>query len=152
MNTAANEHVVTFERVINAPRALVWQAWTDPEHAKQWWGPEGCTTPIFEADVRPGGRLYVESSYGGTIVRIEAVYEEVVEIERLVTVGSLSSDGVRLMDTRRVVTFEDDGQKTKITLRQTFYNLGEGGAEAAGGTQAGLKQHFDRLEEYLARQ
>jgi len=148
MNTT-DEHALTFERVINAPRALVWQAWTDPKHAAQWWGPEGCTTRVFEVDLQAGGRFHVESEYGGTIIRIEAVYEEVVELERLVTVGSLARDGVRLMDTRRVVTFEEDGGKTKITLQQSFYNLGEGGAEAVAGTRAGLKQHFDRLESYL---
>jgi uncharacterized protein YndB with AHSA1/START domain len=149
MNTTTNEHALTFERVINAPRALVWQAWTDPKHAAQWWGPEGCTTRVFEVDLRVGGRFHVESEYGGAIMRIEAIYEEVVQLERLVTVGSLACEGVRLMDTRRVVTFQEDGGKTKITIQQTFYNLGEGGAEAAAGTKAGLEQTFDRLEAYL---
>jgi uncharacterized protein YndB with AHSA1/START domain len=151
VNTAASESVLTFERVIDAPRTLVWQAWTEPKHAAQWWGPAGCTVPVFEADLRPGGRLRIDVDYGGAITRIEGVYEEVVELERLVTVGSLARNGVKLFDTRRVVTFEEDGSKTKITLHQTFYNLGDEGLDAIAGAQAGMKQHFDRLEEYLPR-
>lgn len=152
MNTTADEHALTFERVINAPRALVWQAWTDPKHAAQWWGPAGCTTLVFETDLRPGGHLRIDLDFGGAIGRIECVYEEVVELERLVTVGSLARDGARLMDTRRVVTFEEDGNKTKITLRQTFYNVTEDGLDSVTGAHAGMKQQFDRLEEYLRRQ
>jgi uncharacterized protein YndB with AHSA1/START domain len=152
MNTAANETTLTFERVISAPRTLVWQAWTDPKHAAQWWGPAGCAVPVFEADLRPGGRFRIDIDYAGATTRIEGVYEEVVELERLVSVGSLARNGVKLMDARRAVTFEEDGGKTKITLRQTFYNLAALGAEAVAGTQEGMEQYFDRLEEYLLRQ
>jgi uncharacterized protein YndB with AHSA1/START domain len=151
MSTTANENVLTFERVINAPRALVWQAWTDPKHAAQWWGPAGCSTSAFESDLRPGGRLHIELAFAGTIGIIEAVYEEVVELERLVTVGSLARDGVRLLDTRRVVTFEENGGKTKVTVQQSFYNVDELGADSVAGAREGLKQQFDRLEEYLLR-
>lgn len=151
MSTTANENVLTFERVINAPRALVWQAWTDPKHAAQWWGPIGCTTSVFESDLRPGGRLHIELAFAGTIGVLDAVYEDVVELERVITVGSLAQDGVRLMDTRRVVTFEDDGDKTKITLRQSFSNVDERGADSVAGAKEGVKQTFDRLAEYVRR-
>ncbi len=152
MNTAADQNMLTFERVINAPRTLVWQAWTDPKHAAQWWGPAGCTVLLFEADLRPGGRFRIDGDYGGTTTRLEGVYEEVVELERVVTVGSFMRDGVRLMDSRRVVTFEEDGNKTKITLCQTFYNVTPEGADSAAGARQGMPQLFDRLEEYLQRQ
>lgn len=151
MNSVANETTLTFERVINAPRALVWEAWTDPKHAAQWWGPAGCTTLVFEADLRPGGSFRIDIESDGAVTRIEGVYEEVSQLERLVTVGSLARDGVKFMDSRREVTFEEDGGKTRITLRQTFYNLGAQGSDAVAGTQQGMQEYFDRLEEYLQR-
>lgn len=151
MNTAT-ENTLTFERVIDAPRTLVWQAWTDPKHASQWWGPNGCTVPLFEADRRPGGRFRIDVKFGDSMTRIEGVYEEVVELERVVTYGSLACDGIRLFDSRRAVTFEDVGGKTKVTLVQTFYNMAPEGTAAMANTQAGMKQHFDRLEEHLRRQ
>jgi uncharacterized protein YndB with AHSA1/START domain len=149
MNTADDENMLTFERVINAPRTLVWQAWTDPKHASQWWGPAGGEVLVFEADLRRGGRFRIDVDYGGTTTRIEGVYEDVVALERLVSVASLARNDVKLMDSRRVVTFEDDGDKTRITLCQAFYNLTAEGAEAVTGTREGMKQHFDRLEEHL---
>lgn len=149
MNTAANQNTLTFERVINASRTLVWRAWTDPKHASKWWGPAGCTVTLFEADLRPGGRYRIDIDYGGAITRIEGVYEEVAELERVVTVVSFARDGVRLMDSRRVVTFEEDGNKTRITLCQTFYNVTPEGADSVAGARQGMQQHFDRLEEYL---
>jgi len=151
MSTTTNDHELTIERVINAPRAVVWHAWTDPKHAAQWWGPAGCTTQAFESDLRPGGRLHIELAFGEIVGVIETVYEEVVEFERVITVGSLLRDGVRLFDTRRIVTFEEIGGKTKIIVQQSFYNIDELGSESAAGAKEGLKQQFDRLEEYLQR-
>lgn len=152
MNAAANENVLTVERVVNAPRALVWQAWTDPMHARQWWGPDGCTVPVFESDLRPGGHFRIDLDFGGVIGRIEGIYEEIVELERLVTVASLAQNGVKVRDSRRIVTFEDDGAKTKNTLQQTFYNVAPEGEVAIAGAKEGMKQQYDRLEAHLNRQ
>jgi uncharacterized protein YndB with AHSA1/START domain len=151
MKTAPGETVLTFVRVVNAPRTLVWRAWTDPKHAAQWWGPDGCTTPVFEADLRPGGRLRIDMDHDGDTYSVEGVYEEVVEPERVVHVGRLERDGMKLFDARMAVTFEEDGGKTTITVRQTLYNLGARAGDALAGAQEGWKQHFDRLEEYLRR-
>src|SRR4029079_8753997 len=50
---------VTLTRIIDAPRALVWAAWTEPEHMAPWWGPHRFTTPVCEMDVRPGGKMLI---------------------------------------------------------------------------------------------
>jgi uncharacterized protein YndB with AHSA1/START domain len=152
MKTSADETVLTFSRVINAPRTLVWQAWTDPKHAAQWWGPDGCTTPVFEADLRPGGHLRIDFHHDGEIYCVEGVYEEVVEFERVVQVGSFERGGVKMHDGRMDVTFEEDGGKTRITIRHTLYNLGAQAGDFMAGAQEGWKQHFNRLEEYLRRE
>lgn len=149
MKTAGNEELITFERLVDAPRNIVWQAWTDPKHAAQWWGPDGCRVLAFEADLRPGGRLRIEIEHLGEITRIEGIYEDVVELERLVTFGSLARSGVKLCDSRRVVTFEEVDGKTAIVLQQTFFNLAPDADDIAAGAKAGMKQHFDRLENYL---
>ncbi|HYT14944.1 MAG TPA: SRPBCC domain-containing protein, partial [Burkholderiales bacterium] len=54
-----NERTVVITRVFDAPRELVWRAWTDPRHMAQWWGPQGFTNPVCEMDVRPGGALRI---------------------------------------------------------------------------------------------
>ncbi|MBV8490366.1 MAG: SRPBCC domain-containing protein, partial [Candidatus Eremiobacteraeota bacterium] len=116
MKTVDNEPSVFFERVVNAPRALVWEAWTDPKHARHWWGPDGCTVVGFEADLRQGGSFRIDIEFGGSVTTIGGIYEDVVDRERLVTLGDFTRAGVKLCDTRRVVTFEDAGDKTKVTL------------------------------------
>jgi uncharacterized protein YndB with AHSA1/START domain len=151
MKTVDNENELTFERVVNAPRPLVWQAWTDPKHASQWWGPDGCTVLLFEADRRPGGRFRIEAEYLGSVTILEGVYEEVVELARLVTVGSFVRGDVKLCDTRRVVTFADADGKTAIVIRQTFFNVAPEAGDMLAGTKAGLNQSFDRLEADLRR-
>lgn len=72
-------------RVFDAPRVLVFTAWTDPEHMAQWWGPHGFTNPVCEMDVRPGGaHRIVMRGPDGVEYPIKGVYLEVVEPERLV--------------------------------------------------------------------
>jgi uncharacterized protein YndB with AHSA1/START domain len=151
MKAIDDEAGLSFERIVNAPRMLVWQAWTDPKHAKQWWGPAGCTVPVFEADLRPGGRFRIDIEFHDSLTRIEGMYEEVIEPERLVTVGAFVRDGVKLCDTRRIVTFEEADGKTAIAIQQSFFNLSPEAEGMAAGARAGMDQHFDRLEAYLQR-
>jgi uncharacterized protein YndB with AHSA1/START domain len=77
------ELVIT--RVFDAPRELVWKAWTDPKHIAQWWGPKGFTTRVEQMDFRPGGIWrYVMCSPDGTEYPVNGVFREVVPSERIV--------------------------------------------------------------------
>ncbi|HEX4014625.1 MAG TPA: SRPBCC domain-containing protein [Candidatus Cybelea sp.] len=151
MKTDGKDEVLTFQRVVDAPRPIVWQAWTDPKHAAKWWGPAGATVPVFEADLRTGGSFRIEIEHSGNTSRVEGIYEEIVEPERLVTSGSLTRNGTKLCDTRRIVTFEDDNGKTAIAVQQTFFNLAPEAGDMSGGTKAGMEEYFDRLEAHLRR-
>jgi uncharacterized protein YndB with AHSA1/START domain len=53
------ERELVITRVFDAPRELVWKAWTDPKHVAQWRGPKDCTNPVCELDVRPGGAILI---------------------------------------------------------------------------------------------
>jgi uncharacterized protein YndB with AHSA1/START domain len=79
------EREIVLSRVFDAPRKMVWEAWTDPKQVAQWWGPKGFTTTIEEMDVRPGG-VWKQVMHGpdGTDYSNESVFLDVVLYERLV--------------------------------------------------------------------
>jgi len=135
------ELVIT--RVFDAPRSLVFKAWTQPEHMMRWWGPRSYTTPACEMDVRPGGalRLCMRSS-GGSDTWVRGFFREVVEPERLVFTAIDNADPAS--ETVITITFEDLRGKTRLTMHQTFAK-----AEISHGAREGWNSSFDRLAEYL---
>lgn len=145
MGTAERELVVT--RVFDAPRRLVFKAWTQPEHAARWWAPQGFTTISCEMDVRPGGawRRCMRSP-DGSEHRKRGVYREIVEPERLVfTYASEDLDGNFSHETLVTVTFADEGGKTRLTLRQTGFET----VAACASHQGGWASSLERFAEYL---
>ena len=84
--TQPEERVLVIQRVFDAPRHLVWKAWTEPERMVRWLGPQGFTTTVLKADFRPGGayRFHMRSPEG-TEHWLQGVYRELVEPERLVS-------------------------------------------------------------------
>jgi uncharacterized protein YndB with AHSA1/START domain len=146
---------VVIERVFDAPRELVWQAWTDPEHFKRWYGPTGFTLPTCEIDLREGGsHLWGMRSPDGFEMFTTGVYQEIVPLERfVVTEVSADKDGNVVpmmgdapMETLLTVTLEDLGDgKTKVTLQQTGFP----DPNMAAGAGGGWNQAFDKLEAAL---
>jgi uncharacterized protein YndB with AHSA1/START domain len=140
--TQATAQEITITRVYDAPRELVWKAWTEPERLAQWWGKRGWSTPLWSItlDVRPGGtfRLNSISDADGSEMPLDSVYREVVEPERL-SFGDASAGAT--------VTFTDLGDgRTEMTFRTTMHGSDELRARAEGG----LASAFDRLAEQLA--
>lgn len=132
-------------RVVDAPRELVWKAWTEPEQLARWWGPHGMTTPLptIEMDVRPGGvfRLTMVSDADGVEYRSEMVFREVVEPARLV----FAWDAQRGLGSGVVtVSFKDLGDKTEVTLHWSGYATDRFFPEI----KVGWAQQMDRLVEY----
>ncbi len=112
---SANREIVT-TRLFDAPRQLVFEAWTDPKHVAQWWGPRGFTNTIHEMDVRPGGvwRLTMHGPDGVDYPN-RIVFTEVVKPERLVyDHGSREGDPGEFHVT---VTFAEESGKTRLTMR-----------------------------------
>jgi uncharacterized protein YndB with AHSA1/START domain len=152
-------------RVFDAPRELVWKAWTDPQYVMQWWGPKGCTAPVCKIDFRVGGKFLIcmrtpdgqEGWNGGE-------YHEIVPYEKIVSSMYFADSEGNKIDPAQlgieheavegahdVVLFEDLGNgQTKLTFigNETMQNAIESGQvegwnemlEKAAAVVAGLRQ------------
>jgi uncharacterized protein YndB with AHSA1/START domain len=139
-------------RVFDAPRELVFDAWTDPKHLTQWWGPNGFTTTTRSIDVRPGGVWrFVMHGPDGTDYENRITYDEIVRPERLVYRHGGGDDDVEPVQFHTTVTFENVGGKSKVTMRAVFPSAEERDRVAQKyGAVEGAKQHLERLAELLA--
>ena len=148
MTEADTAREITITRVFDAPRELVWKAWTEPDQLARWWGPRGWTTPpsAITMDVRPGGlfRLTSISDADGAEMPTEAVYREVVEPERLV-VDEVAEDAWH-SGAVTVITFTDLGDsRTEMVFHTTIQTT----EEMRDAAEAGLASALDRLAEHL---
>ena len=150
--SADRELVLT--RLINAPRAKVYRAWTDPELLKQWFAPKPYTTPIVEIDVRPGGSAYfVMRGPDGKDLPNRGVYLEVVPNEKLVSTDAY----VRAWQPSEkpfmtlILTFEDEGGKTRYTARVRHWTVADREAHEKMGFHEGWGLCTDQLEALVAK-
>ncbi len=150
-NAAERELVIT--RVFDAPRSLVFKAWTDPRHVAEWWGPQGFTNPVCELDVRPGGAIRIHMrGPDGTLYPMTGVYQEIVEPERLMfTSAALDEEGNPLFEVLHTVTFAEQGGKTTLTLQARVVKTTAKAAPYLAGMQAGWTQSLERFEAYVAK-
>ena len=135
-------------RILDAPRARVFQAWTDPEQIALWWGPQGFTTTFLEMDIRPGGAYRAcMRSPEGTLYRRRGVYREIVAPERIAfTFAWEDAAGDLGHETLVTVTFTDQAGKTLLTLHQaTFESVARCDDHRRGWTSC-----LERFAEYLA--
>ncbi len=154
-NIMANEEqVLVLTRVFDAPRELVFKAWTDPKRVAQWWGPHGFTNPVCELDVRPGGAILIHMrGPDGTVYPMTGVYQEVVPPERLVfTIAVLDANGNPMFEVLTTVTFAEQSGKTKQILRARVIKRTAQAAPYLAGMEAGWTQMLDRLTAYVATQ
>lgn len=146
---AATGRELVITRVFDAPRELVWAAWTHPDHARAW-GPKGTSWTFAEAEVAPGGawRRCMVADADGTEYWSHGVYREVVEPERLVfTFAWEERDGSPEHETLVTVTLADLGGRTRMTFRQAPF----ASAESRDGHEGGWSEAFDDLAAHLAR-
>ena len=118
--TGTHKHELVLTRLIDAPRALLYRAWTDPEMLKQWFAPLPYTTPHAELDVRPGGaNLIVMRSPDGQDMPNRGIYLEVVPDEKIVFTDAFTAAWVPSAKPFMTVilTFEEEGGKTRYTAR-----------------------------------
>lgn len=149
----ANEKELTLTRIINAPRALVFRAFTDPKHVAQWWGPRGFTNPVCELDLRPGGAILIHMrSPDGIIYPMTGVYHEIVRPERLIfTSAALDEKGHPLFEVLNTITFAEHGGKTTLTMHASVSKVRVEAAPYLAGMEAGWMQTLERLEEFVAK-
>lgn len=151
------------ERVFDAPRALVWRTWTEPDLLKRWYGPN-VETIIHRLDLKPGGLLLSEMRWGGGGQHERMEYTEVVPPERLVWLHSMTDAGwnvaanPQMPDWPRVllttVTFGEEGETTRLRLTWAPHNASTAEiacfAAAIAGLGTGWGAGFDLLEDLLA--
>jgi uncharacterized protein YndB with AHSA1/START domain len=148
---APKEMVLT--RTFDAPRGLVFRAWTDPEHLKRWWGPHGFTNPVCEADARPGGAIRIDmTGPDGAVYPMTGTFHEVVEPERIVFTSRAFEDerGHALLEVHNTVTFAERDGVTTLTIRAEVVTAAPEMAGAVDGMEAGWTQSLDRLEAEVA--
>jgi uncharacterized protein YndB with AHSA1/START domain len=161
-NSVVGEHgkqELVLTRVFNAPPERVWQAWTDPQHFKAWWGPKDYTCPFCEMDLRVGGKyLSCMRSPEGNDYWSTGVYREIIPMKRLVFTDCFSDEKGNVvpatyyglsadfpLEMLVIVTLEDLGDKTKLTLRHIDLPTGPD----SEGAQLGWSQSLDKLAESL---
>jgi uncharacterized protein YndB with AHSA1/START domain len=146
--TALKQHrTLTITRSFDAPRALVWKAWTDPKHFLNWWGPRHHPAVDVEMDVRAGGRWRqcLPSTETGADLWHGGVFREVVAPERLVFTFTWEEEGERGVETVVTVTFTERGGETRMTLHQSPFQSDFQRDDHDGGWNSA----FDRLAELL---
>jgi uncharacterized protein YndB with AHSA1/START domain len=147
-----SDREIFITRVVDAPRELVFEAWTRPEHLAKWWGPRGFTTTTHAFDFRVGGQWqHTMHDPDGTDYPNRVVYDEIIWDEVIVYSNHGGIDGVPAQF-RSTVTFESEGGKTRITMRQVFRTAAERDVVVQKyGAVEGNKQTLARLDE-LARE
>jgi uncharacterized protein YndB with AHSA1/START domain len=159
--TETQDREIVITRVFDAPRELVWKAWTNCEHLKRWWGPERFTAPACKIDLRVGGRyLFCMRSPEGQDYWSTGVYREIVEPSRLVYTDNFADEKGNVVPASHyglpgewppelvvTVTLEDEKGKTRMTLRH--HGMPPGTMSEMAG--AGWNGSFDKLADSLAK-
>jgi uncharacterized protein YndB with AHSA1/START domain len=143
------ERKLLITRTFNAPRPLVFSAWTDPKHLANWWSPKDFTNRVCEVDVRPGGAMHiVMRAPDGTEYPMRGFFREIVPPERLVFLA-IAKDAIdrTLLESLTTVNFAEEGGKTKITLKAEAIGFAPVARQMLDGMETGWTQSLDRLEE-----
>ncbi|KAK2620690.1 SRPBCC family protein [Leptospira interrogans] len=143
--TASDREIVSV-RVVNASREIVFKAWTDPQHLRSWWGPNGFTNTFHEFDLKPEGHWrFTMHGPDGTDYANHSVFVEIIKPEKLVF------DHISGHIFRVTATFEEESpNSTKVIFRMLFESLQEF-EKAKKYVIEGNEQNFDRLEVELKR-
>lgn len=160
-NKEPEEQVVAITRVFDAPRELVWNAWTECERLMRWWGPKGFTTPSCKIDLRAGGayRNCMRSPEGKNYCST-GIYRDIVPLKRIVCTDSFADEEGNVVPATHygmsadfplemlvTVTIEEIEGKTKLTLT----HIGLPSGEDYDNCRAGWNESFDKLAEVLAK-
>jgi len=163
---ATKPFVIT--RTLNAPRKLVWQAFTEAERLKEWFGPKGFTPDVSKMDLRPGGTYHYRlKGPDGSTIWGKWVFREIVPQQRLVMISSFSDENAGVTrhpmaptwprETLSTFTFEDAGDgKTKITINWAPHDASEEEIKTFDAGRPSMTQGwsgtFEQLEAYLTKQ
>jgi uncharacterized protein YndB with AHSA1/START domain len=148
--TTPADREIQIERVFGAPRDRVFALYTDPELIPAWWGPRDTTAVVDEMDVRTGGswRFVIRDS-DGSETAFRGCYREVTPPERIVQ--TFEWEGMPGHVSVETATFEDLGDRTKVTTTSLFHTTEERDGMLSSGMEQGLNETYARFDELLAR-
>ena len=163
-NTETSQKPFIITRTFDAPRDLVWEVWTNPEHMKKWFSPKGFKGRVGKMELRPGGMYhYCLTDPEGKDMWGKAMYKEIEKPQKIVYVNSFSDEKGGTthhplspnwpLEMLTTITFEEQGDQTMVTVvwvpmnatdleKQTF-------EEGRGSMTQGWSGTFEQLEEYL---
>lgn len=139
------------ERTFDAPREIVWEAWTKPEHVAFWWGHQGVKLAVCEIDLREGGAYrFVQRIPDGGEMPFKGVYREVVIPERLVYTQIFDVEPYSIHESVVTDTFvEQPGNKTRLTSRTKFQTAEALQGALASGMEEGAIASLERFAEHI---
>jgi uncharacterized protein YndB with AHSA1/START domain len=141
------DRTVTIEKTLNAPIKLVWEAWTQPEHIIQWWGPKGMDTKVIAHDFTVGGQWkYTMLMPDGNEFVTDGVYTEIVALERICSTANFKpmTEGIEIQ-----ALFAADGAQTKFTFNIIHPTVAYCKQQTAMGILNGWGSVFERLEAFV---
>jgi len=146
-----SQREIELVRIFDAPRELVFRAWTDPQHLARWWGPEHFTNPVCEVDARVGGTLrIVMRAPDGNDYPMRGVFKEVVRPERLVFTNiAVDAEDRPIIEGLTTVLFAAEGQKTRVTLRTRGKAVAPVAIQYLQGMEMGWSQSLTKLAALL---
>lgn len=152
---------IEFERTYDVPVEIVWQAWTDPEILKKWWGPDNVSTPECEIDLRVGGKVYIVMEagqamgpYAGTRWPMDGTYTVVENNSKLAYTAKAWTEGQEDTTTIEQVTelnLTEENGKTKLKLKAAINKIGPDAKMAVEGMQYGFTQQLAKLDKLLEK-
>ena len=144
---------LTLTRVFDAPRDLVFKAWTERDRLARWWGPHGFTNPRCEIDVRPGGAIAIDMrGPDGNVYPMKGLFREIVPPERLVfTSSATAADGKPMFEMLNSVTFTARGEQTEVRLEVRALMITGDAARPLQGMTQGWTESLDRLQDEVGR-
>ena len=150
-----NKKELTMTRVFDAPRDLVFKAWTDPQLVAQWWGPRGVTNPTCEWEARPGGNIHIVMLAGeelgpmkGQEWPMTGEFKEVEEPGKLVFTGNAIVAGKEVLQHLTTVTLEEEDGKTNMTVHIIVTKVTPEAAGPLSGMEMGWNQQLDKLADF----
>lgn len=149
---------LTLSRVFDAPRKLVWKAWTDEKLIQEWWGPNGVINPICEVDAKVGGLMHIVMEAGEELGATKGMrwpmtgqFVELKEPEKIVFTANAMTNDKPILEHTTTVTFEDMNGKTKMTVHIMVTKVLPGAEQAIGGMEAGWNQQLDKLVTFVSK-
>jgi uncharacterized protein YndB with AHSA1/START domain len=151
---------VELEKTYDASVEKVWQAWTDPEMLKQWWGPDNVTIPECKIDLRVGGTFYIVMEageamgpYKGTLWPMQAEFTVVKPHSQISYTAKAWTEGAQedtTIDQTTDILFVEENGKTKVKVKAAIHKTGPKAKMAVEGMQYGFTQQLEKLNNFLA--